>query len=164
MVSLRLNPTLSLSFIHPGARVDLLAAVQQHFRHALDNPCLSRFRLQAPPCASSGESCAAAAARRPRSFRETSAPVGRPPLEPEVRALIRKMSGANPLWGAPRIHGELTKLGIEVSQAVVSKYMIRRPSRLRRTGGLFSTIICSIWSRPTSSPYRALLSGYCLSL
>jgi len=37
------------------------------------------------------------------------------------------MSRANPLWGAPRIHGELLKLGIEVSQSIVSKYMIRRP-------------------------------------
>src|SRR5271167_4435355 len=38
------------------------------------------------------------------------------------------MSGANPLWGAPRIHGELLKLGIEVSQATVAKYMVRRPA------------------------------------
>ena len=53
----------------------MLAAVQQHFRHALEILFLSRFRLQEPPCASAGESCPAAAARRPRSFRETSAPV-----------------------------------------------------------------------------------------
>ena len=44
----------------------------------------------------------------------------------EVRDLIRKMSLANPLWGAPRIHGELLKLGIEVSQATVAKYMARQ--------------------------------------
>ena len=43
----------------------------------------------------------------------------------EVRDLIRKMSRANPLWGAPRIHGELQKLGIEMAQATVSKYMVR---------------------------------------
>ena len=46
------------------------------------------------------------------------------------------MSQANPLWGAPRIHGELQKLGIEISQAAVSKYMKRRrnpPSQTRRT-------------------------------
>src|ERR1700731_2728938 len=36
------------------------------------------------------------------------------------------MSGANPLWGAPRIHGELLKLGIEIGQATVAKYMVRR--------------------------------------
>jgi hypothetical protein len=44
-----------------------------------------------------------------------------------VRDLIRQMSNANPLWGAPRIHGELRKLGIEISQATVGKYMVRRP-------------------------------------
>ena len=47
-------------------------------------------------------------------------------MEHEIRALIRHMSSANPLWGAPRIHGELLKLGIEVSQATVAKYMVRR--------------------------------------
>ncbi len=52
---------------------------------------------------------------------------GRPAIGPEVRALIRTMSEANVRWGAPRIHGELTKLGIQVSQAVVSKYMTRHP-------------------------------------
>src|SRR5262245_50706356 len=44
---------------------------------------------------------------------------GRPPLAAEVRDLIRRMSESNPLWGAPRIHGELLKLGIELSQSVV---------------------------------------------
>lgn len=43
----------------------------------------------------------------------------------EIRDLIRQMSRANPLWGAPRIHGELLKLGVAVSQAAVSKYMVR---------------------------------------
>jgi hypothetical protein len=47
-------------------------------------------------------------------------------VEREIRDLIRQMSNANPLWGAPRIHGELLKLGIEVSQATVAKYMVRR--------------------------------------
>jgi transposase InsO family protein len=50
---------------------------------------------------------------------------GRPSVEREIRGLIRQMSIANPLWGAPRIHGELLKLGIEVSQATVAKYMVR---------------------------------------
>jgi len=45
---------------------------------------------------------------------------GRPAVAPQVRALIRRMAEANPLWGAPRIHGELQKLGLEVSQATVS--------------------------------------------
>jgi len=45
----------------------------------------------------------------------------------EIRDLIRRMSLANPLWGAPRIHGELLKLGIEVSQATVGRYLPWRP-------------------------------------
>src|SRR6202047_2423244 len=54
---------------------------------------------------------------------------GRPSLDREVRDLIRQMNTANPLWGAPRIHGELLKLGIEISQATVAKYMVRRRGR-----------------------------------
>jgi putative transposase len=42
---------------------------------------------------------------------------GRPSVDREIRNLIRQMNAANPLWGAPRIHGELLKLGIEISQA-----------------------------------------------
>jgi putative transposase len=52
---------------------------------------------------------------------------GRPKIASETRDLIRQMSTANPLWGAPRIHGELLKLGIEVSQATVGRYMPWRP-------------------------------------
>src|SRR6478672_9328581 len=51
---------------------------------------------------------------------------GRPPVETELRALIRRMSIENPLWGAPRIHGELLKLGFEVAQSSVAKYMVKR--------------------------------------
>jgi transposase InsO family protein len=51
---------------------------------------------------------------------------GRPNVAPEIRKLIREMSIANPLWGAPRIHGELLKLGIEIGQTSVAKYMARR--------------------------------------
>jgi putative transposase len=61
---------------------------------------------------------------------------GRPCVSPEIRALIRQMSTANPLWGAPRIHGELLKLGIQLSQATVAKYMLRQrkpPSQTWRT-------------------------------
>jgi hypothetical protein len=46
----------------------------------------------------------------------------------EMRDLIRNLSQANPLWGAPRIHGELLKLGIEVAQSTVAKYL-RRPRK-----------------------------------
>jgi hypothetical protein len=51
---------------------------------------------------------------------------GRPNVPVEVRSLIRRMNVENPLWGAPRIHGELLKLGIEVAQSTVAKYMARR--------------------------------------
>jgi transposase InsO family protein len=51
---------------------------------------------------------------------------GRPQIDAELRALIRRMSVDNPLWGAPRIHGELLKLGFEVAQSSVAKYMIKR--------------------------------------
>src|SRR5258708_35982148 len=43
----------------------------------------------------------------------------------EIRKLIREMSIANPLWGAPRIHGELLKLGIDIGQTSVAKYMVK---------------------------------------
>src|SRR4029077_5956643 len=51
---------------------------------------------------------------------------GRPKVAVEVRNLIRRMNTENPLWGAPRIHGELLKLGIEVAQSTVAKYMTKR--------------------------------------
>src|SRR4051795_4326435 len=52
-------------------------------------------------------------------------PAGRPSVTLEIRRLIREMSLANPLWGAPRIHGELLKLGFDVAQSTVAKYMAR---------------------------------------
>jgi transposase InsO family protein len=61
---------------------------------------------------------------------------GRPPVSKEIRQLIRKMSRENPLWGAPRIHGELLKLGIDVGETSVGKYLVRRrkpPSQDWRT-------------------------------
>lgn len=67
--------------------------------------------------------------------------LGRPAVAPDVRALIRSISDANPRWGAPRIHGELLKLGVDVSQATVAKYMVR--SR-----------------RPPSQPWRTFLANH----
>jgi transposase InsO family protein len=61
---------------------------------------------------------------------------GRPVVPKDVRELIRTMSRDNPLWGAPRIYGELLKLGIEIGETSVSKYMVRRrrpPSQTWRT-------------------------------
>jgi putative transposase len=66
---------------------------------------------------------------------------GRPMVSTELRDLIRRMSAANPLWGAPRIHGELLKLGLTVSQATVSKYMLRP-------------------RRPPSQAWRAFLTNH----
>jgi hypothetical protein len=58
---------------------------------------------------------------------------GRPQIKAGLRTLIRQMSMENPLWGAPRIHGELLKLGFEVAQSSVAKYMTKRrgPPRQR---------------------------------
>jgi hypothetical protein len=61
---------------------------------------------------------------------------GRPRIDTELRVLIRRISVENPLWGAPRIHGELLKLGFEAAQSSVAKYMVKRrepPSQGWRT-------------------------------
>jgi hypothetical protein len=63
------------------------------------------------------------------------------PRLPTSALLIRRMATANPLWGAPRIHGELQKLGIAVSQATVAKYMPRRDT-------------------PPSQPWRTFLANH----
>src|SRR2546428_3986953 len=61
---------------------------------------------------------------------------GRPQVDADLRALIQRMSAEDPLWGAPRIHGELLKLGFDVAQSSVAKYMVKRcgpPSQGWRT-------------------------------
>src|ERR1700732_1858687 len=72
-----------------------------------------------------------------RYWRWKSRPLGgRPPIDMELRVLIGRMSFENPLWGAPRIHCELLKLGFELAQSSVAKYMIKRrgpPSQRWRT-------------------------------
>src|ERR1700741_905810 len=57
---------------------------------------------------------------------KSRSPGGRPQIETDLRALIRRSSVENPLWGAPRIHGELLKLGFEFAQSSVAKYMVKR--------------------------------------
>jgi putative transposase len=62
--------------------------------------------------------------------------IGRPGIPQKIRELIREMSTTNVLWGAPRLHGELLKLGIDVSQATIAKYMVKHckpPSQTWRT-------------------------------
>ncbi len=62
---------------------------------------------------------------------------GRPPVPKDVRELIQRMSSENPLWGAPRIHGEILKLGIDVSQSTVTRYMVRHPKPPSQTWRTF---------------------------
>jgi len=57
---------------------------------------------------------------------KSRARAGRPQIETDLRALIKQMSIENPLWGAPRIHGELLKLGFDVARSSVAKYMVKR--------------------------------------
>jgi len=61
---------------------------------------------------------------------------GRPPVNAEIKALVTRMATANPLWGAPRVHAELLKLGIDVAERTVSRLMPKRrspPSQTWRT-------------------------------
>ena len=53
---------------------------------------------------------------------------GRPPVNAELKALVTRMAAANPLWGAPRIHGELLKLGIDLAERTVSRLIPKRRS------------------------------------
>lgn len=62
---------------------------------------------------------------------------GRPRISRELIALIRSMSLENPLWGAPRIHGELLKLGYRLAQSTVSRYMVPRKDRPSRGWATF---------------------------
>jgi hypothetical protein len=75
---------------------------------------------------------------------------GRPRTPHEIRQLIRDMSIANPLWGAPRIHGELLKLGIDVGQTTVAQYMAKRGRPLEcapRSGQDHAAVltVCRAW-------------------
>jgi hypothetical protein len=64
---------------------------------------------------------------------------GRPSVPANVRALIRELSTTNSLWGAPRIHGELQKLGVSVSQSTIAKFMRRHRRPLSQTWRTFLT-------------------------
>jgi hypothetical protein len=67
--------------------------------------------------------------RRFWKWRSRTRRVGRLAIAADTVDLIRQMGRANPLWGAPRIHGELRKLGLTLAQRTVAKYMIPRPPR-----------------------------------
>src|SRR5207302_8739825 len=66
-------------------------------------------------------------------------PAGRPPVDAAIKALVRRMAAANPLWGAPRIHGELLKLGIDVAERTVSRLLPKRRSPPSQTWRTFLT-------------------------
>ena len=66
-------------------------------------------------------------------------PAGRPPVDAAITALVRSMAAANPLWGAPRIHGELLKLGIDVAERTVSRLLPKRRSPPSQTWRTFLT-------------------------
>ena len=74
---------------------------------------------------------------------------GRPPVSAEISALITTMAEANPLWGAPRIHGELLKLGIDVAERTVSRLILKRRPRPSQTWRTFlrarKTINDGVW-------------------
>ena len=88
---------------------------------------------------------------------------GRPNLAAEIRALIRNMSQANPLWGAPRIHGELLKLGIEVAQSTVAKYLRRPRKPPSQTWRTFLTNHMDQMASIDFSSCRRRPSEFCLS-
>ena len=83
---------------------------------------------------------------------------GRPPIQPELRALIRRMSVQNVLWGAPRIQGELLTLGFVVAQSTVARYMARKGDPSGQTWGPFlrnhaphiAAMDLLVWSRPSA--------------
>jgi len=62
---------------------------------------------------------------------------GRPPVNAEIKALVTRMAAANPLWGAPRIHGELLKLGLDVAERTVSRLIPKPPSPPSQTWPTF---------------------------
>src|SRR3989441_13366449 len=76
---------------------------------------------------------------------------GRPPVNVEIKALVTRMAAANPLWGAPRIHGELLRLGFDVSERTVSRLIPKRRPRRLRPGGRSSPTMSAIWSPSISS-------------
>ena len=77
--------------------------------------------------------------RRRWTRRSKPGPNGRPPVDQQIRVLVRAMAAANPLWGAPRIHGELRILGVEVSERTVSRFLERRPRPPSQTWRTFLT-------------------------
>ena len=85
---------------------------------------------------------------------------GRPETSPAIQALILKMAAANPLWGAPRIHGELLKLGIPISERTVSRLLPRKRRPPSQTWKAFldnhlnQLVSIDFFTVPTASPAK----------
>ena len=95
--------------------------------------------------------------------------VGRPRVETEIRSLIRRLSAENPLWGAPRVHGELLKLGYDVAEATVAKYLVKRPPSPSQSWPTFlrnhlsETVAIDFFAVPTAT-FKTLYVFLVLSL
>lgn len=83
---------------------------------------------------------------------------GRPAIEPEIRSLIRRMNRQNGFWGAPRIHGELLKLGVNVCQTTVAKYMVRRVGPTSQHWGTF--LRNHVWELVPSEIFLRLIRSF----
>src|SRR5262245_59728725 len=81
---------------------------------------------------------------------------GRPRIDPASRDLIRRMAAESALWGAPRIHGELLKLGIAISERTVSRYLSDRPTTRSQT---WRTFVANHCGGQTFSPMMFAGSG-----
>ena len=81
---------------------------------------------------------------------------GRPKISEEIRGLIRRLADDNPGWGAPKIHGELQKLGLVVSERTVARYLrrVRRRPEAGQHGWRSWRIIARPYWRSISSPYQ----------
>src|SRR5207245_1613246 len=78
---------------------------------------------------------------------------GRPPVNAQIKALITRLATANPLWGAPRIHGELLKIGIDVAERTVSRLLPNGPHHPPRPGERSSPTMSTTSSPSTSLPF-----------
>jgi hypothetical protein len=118
--------------VHASARVSDCSGCCCRAGGQIGNAVLSSSSLP-PFCVGAVSACAAICLSGSRGHWRRG---GRPRINSEIRGLIVRMSQENFLWGAPRIHGELLKLGFDVSQATVSRYMPRRgypPTQTWRT-------------------------------
>jgi len=99
--------------------------------------------------------------RRRWTRRSQLRPEGRPPIDQQICILVRDMATANPLWGAPRIHGELRTLGVDISERAVSRLLERHPRPPSQTWRAFLTNHLASAARWISSPCRRSPAACC---